>query len=188
MNIMLMGAAGYLGRIVLRAILDKNIKVTAVIKQEENIKMQDYNLRIEKRDMLDPALEKVMEQHNIIVASSIFEDKSKKEQRLLYKNIISKMKDSGVKYILILLEMNKEDSLERKEQILELFKVETGIEWSVMIVPSNAKTGEKRGEYKYIDFEKEKINNSVFLEDIAEAVVNEIIEKKYIRKEFTIEY
>ncbi len=98
------------------------------------------------------------------------------------------MKDSGVKYILILLEMNKEDSLERKEQILELFKVETGIEWSVMIVPSNAKTGEKRGGYKYIDFEKEKINNSVFLEDIAEAVVNEIIEKKYIRKEFTIEY
>ena len=61
MNIMLMGAAGYLGRIVLRAILDKNIKVTAVIKQEENIKMQEYNLRIEKRDMLDPALEKVME-------------------------------------------------------------------------------------------------------------------------------
>lgn len=57
-----------------------------------------------------------------------------------------------------------------------------------MIVPSNAKTGEKRGKYKYIDFEKEKINNSVFLEDIAEAVVNEIIEKKYIRKEFTIEY
>ena len=188
MNIMLMGAAGYLGRMVLRAILDKNIKVTAVIRKEENIKIEDYNLRIEKRDMLDPALEKVMEQHNIIVASSIFEDKSKKEQRLLYKSIISKMKDSGVKYILILLEMNKEDSWERKEQILELFKLESEIEWSFMLVPSNAKSGEKRGKYKYVNFEKDKIENSVFLEDVAEAVVNEIIEKRYIKKEFTIEY
>lgn len=188
MKIMLIGAAGYVGRFVLKELLGRNIKVTAVIREEESLKIKDFNLRIEKKDILDPSIEKIMEQHSVIVLSSILQEKSIKEQKLAYKSIISKMKDAGTRYVLILFEMNRDDSDERKKDVIELLKIEKEIEWSMLVIPKNAESGDKKGKYNCKECKDITGKSTIFIEDIADAAAEEIEKKRYIGKEFTIEY
>jgi uncharacterized protein len=188
MNIMLVGAAGYIGRVVLKELLKRNIKVTAIIKEEENLKLKDYNLRIEQKDILDPSIEEIMEQNTVIILSSIVSEKSIKEQKNAYKLIISRMKDAGKKKILILFEMKIEQSEIVKKEILELFKPEKEIEWSMLVIPRNAETGDKTERYNSKEYKGIKDETVVFIEDIAVAAADEIEKNRYIRKEFTIEY
>ncbi len=188
MNIMLIGASGYIGRFVLKELLARNIKVTAVIKEEESLKLKDYNLRIEKKDVLDPSIEKIMEQSTIIALSSIASEKSVKEQKIAYKSIVAKMKDAGKKYLLILIDMRAEHSEKVKEELKELLKSEKEIEWSILVVPRYAESGEKKGKYKDKEYRGAEDETVVFIEDIAIAAADEIEKRRYTYTEFTIQY
>lgn len=188
MNVMIIGAAGYVGRILTKAALKKNIRTTAVIRESEVYKISDFNLKIERREPLDPILEKIMEQHSDIVIAPILQDKIGKERRLAYKSIINKIKDSGIRNVIFLFDEIADFDLSK--EIAEMMKKEDSIEWSIIIISKSSESGERHGNYKYEEYKWETIrsNNPVLLEDISDALIDELENKKNRHKVITIEY
>lgn len=203
MNILVIGATGRLGRLLVEYALDQGHHVTGFARNFENYPISHENLTCVVGDVLYPSLINKAMKGKDIVLTVIGIRQFRGPITLLstgIKNVIDAMKARKVKRILTItgagiLQENEEvllmDSLSFPPNLLnismdhlrvfEALKA-SGLDWTIA-VPAFMHGGERTGKYLVkSDYYPPKSLNEVSVEDVADFMVKEMTENKFVGK------
>ena len=208
MNVILFGATGMIGSRVLKELVSRGHKVTAVVRDPSRVP-NEPNVRAAKGDALNPAevaavvkgSDAVISSYNPLPNASLIVDAT--------KSLIAGLKQAGVKRF---IEVGGAGSLfvapnlrlidapnfpvEYKEiaqthaDALEVLRG-SDLDWTYFSPAALIQPGERTGKFrldKDMLVADEKGNSRISAEDYAIALVDELENPKYIRQRFTIGY
>ena len=214
-DIVLIGASGFVGTAILKEALDRGIKVTALVRNPENIKISNANLKIVKGDITDKeTLLKVTKGIDTVISAynpgwanpNIYEETLKN-----YPIILEAVKEAGVKRLLIVggagtlfvspgvrvidsgaipdVIMGGVKSL--GEFYLNTLSNEKEIDWVFFSPAGSLEDGKRTGKYRLglddliVDGNNE---SKISVQDYAKAMIDELEKSQHHQERFTIGY
>lgn len=208
MNVILFGATGMIGSRVLKELVSRGHKVTAVVRDPSRVPPEP-NVKAVKGDVLDPAEVAAVVKGSDAVISSYAPGQKPEAIVDATKSLIAGLKEAGVKRF---IEVGGAGSLfvapnlrlidapsfpaEYKEIALthaEALEVLRGsdLDWTYFSPAALIQPGERTGKFrldKDMLVADEKGNSRISAEDYAIALVDELENPKHIRQRFTIGY
>ncbi len=214
MDIVLIGATGFVGSNILTEALNRKHKVTAVARHTENISVTNNNLDIKQGDILkqNQALE-IIKGHQAIISAynpgwknpDIYDDYLKG-----YQSILAAASKTGVKRIIIIggagslfvkpdLQLVDSPDFPKEwkqgamaaRELYNKIQGEKDLQWTFICPAIQLIPGERTEKFRYGENNVIFDNNNeskITVQDLAVAVVNELEIPKYIRKRFTVAY
>jgi len=214
-KIVLIGASGFVGSVILKEALDRDIYITAVVRNPDKIKIANPNLEIKEAEVssADTVCEICKGADAVISAYNpgwanphIYEDTLK-----IYSAILQGVKDAGVRRLLIVggagtlfvaPGVRVVDSGAIPEDImpgvkglgefyLNTLMNEKDIDWVFFSPAGTIAPGERTGKYRLgkddliVDAEG---NSKISVEDYAKAMIDELENPKHHQERFTIGY
>lgn len=214
-KIVLIGASGFVGSAILNEALNRGIKVTAVVRNPESIKISNADLTIVKVDVSDA--EKVAEISNgadaVISAfnpgwtnPNIYEETLK-----VYPQILKGVKKAGVKRLLIVggagtlfvapgLRVVDSGAIPAEimggvkslgDFYLDTLMKENDIDWVFFSPAGSLEPGERTGNYRLGKDDlilNDKGESKISVQDYAKAMVDELETPVHHKERFTIGY
>jgi uncharacterized protein len=217
MKIAIIGASGFVGSALLKEALQRGHTVTGIVRHPEKITVKDHRLTVKKGDAFKKdEIKLLVAGHDMVISAynpgwtnpDIFE-----HFLAASKSIQQGVKESGVKRYLVIggagsLEVSPGVQLIDTPQFpaeykagasaardyLNLLKKEDGLDWtffSPAIEMHHGITTGRTGKYR-LGTDQPVFNNEgrsiLSVEDLAIAVIDEVENKKFIRKRFTAAY
>jgi putative NADH-flavin reductase len=212
MKVAIIGASGFIGSYVRDEALARGHQVTAIVRHSEKITVRNARLHVVKADILKSDVEALVKGHDAVISaysagrsgSGIYDEQIKG-----YKAIISGMKKSGIKRLLVVggastLEvspgvqlidtMNPEQITQgmlATREMLYMLREEKELEWTFLSPAATIAPGERTGSYRVGKDElvKNKEGESkVSTQDYAAAMLDELEKPQHIRERFTVAY
>lgn len=214
MNIVLIGATGYVGSQILTEALNRNHKVTAVARHANKISITSNNIIIRQCDILkqNETIE-IIKGHEAVISAynpgwknpDIYDEYIRG-----YKSILESMHKTGVKRIIIIggagslyvkpgLQLVdspefpddwKQGALAAR-QLYNTIQNEDELKWTFVSPAAQLVPGDRTGEFRYGENDvlfNEKNESKISVQDLAVAVLNELENPSYIKKRFTVTY
>jgi putative NADH-flavin reductase len=213
MRIAIIGASGQIGAFIRDEALVRGHQVTAIVRHPEKITVQNPNLTIVKADILKNKADELVKGHEAVISAynpgwsnpDIYN-----EQIEGYKAIISGVKKSGIKRLLVVggagtLEVSPGVQLLDKasfpenikggvlatREVLYMLRKENELEWTFLSPPASIAAGERTGHYRVGKDQllKDKQGESkISTQDYAVAMLDELENPQHIRERFTVAY
>ncbi|MBU3201350.1 NAD(P)-dependent oxidoreductase [Clostridium estertheticum] len=208
MKILLIGASGNAGKRILEEALDKGHSVTAVLRDPSKLTLNHKNLTMVKGDLLNPdSILKYLDQQDAII--SAYGPKHGEEENLVVaaKNLVDLIKSSKIKRLLVVggagsLEVAPGLALSDTPEFLDAWKPvafahrdalrvyeESDISWTFLSPSATFEPGERTGKYKLgnttLLYDENGLSR-ISMEDYATAMIDELENKSYERKQFTV--
>ena len=212
MKVAIIGASGFIGSCVRDEALARGHQVTAIVRHPEKITVQDPRLHVVKADILKGNVNEIVKGHDAVISaysagrsgSGIYD-----EQIEGYKAIISGVKKSGIKRLLVVggastLEVSPGvqliDTMSPEQitqgmlatrEMLYMLRKEKELEWTFLSPAATIASGERTGNYRVGKDElvKSKEGESkVSTQDYAVAMLDELENPQHIRERFTVAY
>ncbi|TDX01427.1 NAD(P)-dependent oxidoreductase [Dinghuibacter silviterrae] len=216
MNIALIGASGFVGSNLLTEALSRGHHVTAIVRNPEKITITHPNLTVKKGDATNPSeLAALVSGHDLVL--SAINDRQVPNQYDTYLNgsraVLEGVKKSGVKRFIVIggagsLEIAPgvqlvdtpqfPEEYKREAQaardFLNVVRKEDGLDWTffspAILMHQGIKDG-RTGKYRLGTDQpvfNEQGESRLSGEDLAVAILDEVDNKKFIRKRFTAAY
>lgn len=212
-KVVLVGATGFVGSEILKELLSRGYKVTAIARSTGKITIKDNNLQTVAADITDTkALAKVISGHDAVVSAfnagwtnpNIYNDFLQGS-----KDIEAATKEAGVdRYIVVggagSLYIDGQQLVEGSgfpaeikagataaRDYLNLLKSESTLDWTFVSPSINLFPGERTGKYR-TGLENpvfdEKGESSISVQDLAVAIVDELEKHQFPKQRFTAGY
>ena len=215
MNLVIIGASGYVGSAVLAEALERRHLVTAIVRNPGRLPVHPC-LTALTGNVYDVAATTIQLSGHDALISAFFIGKNENIENICqvnidgYKAIIAATKAAGLRRILIVggagsLEVApgvqlvdtpqfpqdiKPKALAARE-VLQLIRHELDLEWSYVSPSPILKPGEKTGQFR-VGGDQVLMNGqgpaSITVGDLAVAILDEIEQSHYMRKRFTVGY
>jgi putative NADH-flavin reductase len=214
-NVSLIGASGFIGSAILKEALERGLKVNAIVRNAEKIKITHQNLHITPGDIMNEGTVTTLVTGADAVISSynpgwanpdIYED-----TRSAYRSVISGVKKAGVKRLLIvggagslfvkpgvrlmdtgvLPEAIMPGVKGLAEVYYNLLIPEKELDWVFFSPAGNIAPGERTGKFRLGDNDlitDATGESKISVEDYAMAMIDELIIATQHRKRMTIGY
>ncbi|MFC1927273.1 NAD(P)-dependent oxidoreductase [Chloroflexota bacterium] len=212
MKVAIIGASGFIGSYVRDEALARGHQVTAIVRHPEKITVQDPRLHVVKADILKGKVDELVKGHDAVISaysagrsgSGIYD-----EQIEGYKAIISGVKKSGIKRLLVVggastLEVSPGvqliDTMSPEQitqgmlatrEMLYMLRKEKELEWIFLSPAATIASGERTGNYRVGKDQvvKNKEGESkISTQDYAVAMLDELENPRHIRERFTVAY
>jgi putative NADH-flavin reductase len=212
MKVAIIGASGFIGSYVRDEALGRGHQVTAIVRHPEKMTVRNARLHVVKADILKSDVEALVKGHDAVISaysagrsgSGIYDEQIKG-----YKAIISGVKKSGIKRLLVVggastLEvspgvqlidtMNPEQITQgmlATREMLYMLREEKELEWTFLSPAATIAPGERTGSYRV---GKDKLvknkegESKVSTQDYAAAMLDELEKPQHIRERFTVAY
>lgn len=214
-KIALIGASGFIGSAILNEALSRGIKVTAIVRNTDKIKVTNENLTVKKGDIFNTEeLSRILKGHDAVVSSynpgwknpEIVNDTTKG-----YKSIIEAVRNSGVKRLQVVggagsllvapgkrlmdTDVFPKEFLPIVEALAKVFTEflpkEKNIDWVFFSPAGIIEPGERTGKYR---LGKNNViadaagNSKISVQDYAKAMIDEFEKPQHHNERFTIGY
>ncbi|EKU89168.1 NAD(P)-dependent oxidoreductase [Bacteroides oleiciplenus] len=214
-NVVLIGASGFVGTAILNELLNRNHKVTAIVRDAKKMNASNPNLTIVEADVTDTDTLKEASKGKDAVISAynpgwknphIYEDTLKN-----YPLIVESAKQAGVKRLLIVggagtlfyapgkMVMDADDVPAQLlpgikslgEFYLNTLRKEKDIDWIFLSPAANMTPGKRTAKFR---IGKDDLvvdangDSNISVEDFAVAMVDELEQEKHHKERFTIGY
>ncbi len=216
MKVALIGATGYVGSHILEELVNRNIKVTAIAREVNQIKNKPNVLAVQMDVIKDTSLGSALKGNDVVISAfnagwsnpEIYDD-----YLAGYRHILDEIKEAGIKRVIVIggagsLLNEKEERLvddpnfpkEIKPGALaaadfyEVIQREDELDWTFIspaIEMNQSKSGKRTGKYRtgtdHPVFDHDGHSN-ISVEDLAVAVADEVENNNFIQKRFTVGY
>ena len=214
-KIVLIGASGFVGSAILQEALNRGIKVTAVVRKPESIKITNANLSIVKADVSDAGkVTAIITDADAVISAynpgwtnpNIYEETLK-----VYPQILEEVKKAGVGRLLIVggagtlfvapgLRVVDSGVIPAEimggvkslgEFYLNTLMHEKDIDWVFFSPAGTLEPGERTGNYRLGKDDlivNEKGESKISVQDYAKAMVDELENPVHHKERFTIGY
>ncbi len=214
-QVVLIGASGFVGSAILNELLNRGIKVTAVVRNPESIKISNADLTVVKADVSQPGrVAEISKGADAVISAynpgwtnpEIYEETLK-----VYPQILEEVKKAGVKRLLIgggagtLLVapgLRVVDSGAIPAEImggvkslgefyLHTLRNEQAIDWVFFSPAGSLEPGERTGNYRLGKDDlimNDKGESKISVQDYAKAMVDELENPVHHKERFTIGY
>jgi putative NADH-flavin reductase len=213
MKVAVIGASGQIGAFIRDEALARGHYVTAIVRHSEKITVQNRRLTVVEADILKDRVEELVKSHDAVISAynpgwgnpDIY-----KEQIEGYKAIISGVKKSGIKRLLVVggagtlevapgvqlldrasfPEQVKKGVLATRET-LYMLKEEKELEWTFLSPPASIAPGERTGHYRVGKdqlLRNKEGDSRISTQDYAVAMLDELEKPQHIRERFTVAY
>jgi putative NADH-flavin reductase len=214
-NVVLIGASGFVGTAILNELLNRNHKVTAIVRDAKKMNASNPNLTIVEADVTDTdALKEASKGKDTVISAynpgwknpHIYEDTLKN-----YPLIVESAKQAGVKRLLIVggagtlfyapgkMVMDADDVPAQLlpgikslgEFYLNTLRKEKDIDWIFLSPAANMTPGKRTAKFR---IGKDDLvvdangDSNISVEDFAVAMVDELEQEKHHKERFTIGY
>ena len=214
-NVLLIGASGFVGTAILNELLNRNHKVTAIVRDAKKMNASNPNLTIVEADVTDTdALKEAGKGKDAVISAynpgwknpHIYEDTLKN-----YPLIVESAKQAGVKRLLIVggagtlfyapgkMVMDADDVPAQLlpgikslgEFYLNTLRKEKDIDWIFLSPAANMTPGKRTAKFR---IGKDDLvvdangDSNISVEDFAVAMVDELEQEKHHKERFTIGY
>lgn len=214
-NVVLIGASGFVGTAILNELLNRNHKVTAIVRDAKKMNASNPNLTIVEADVTDTdALKEASKGKDAVISAynpgwknpHIYEDTLKN-----YPLIVESVKQAGVKRLLIVggagtlfyapgkMVMDADDVPAQLlpgikslgEFYLNTLRKEKDIDWIFLSPAANMTPGKRTAKFR---IGKDDLvvdangDSNISVEDFAVAMVDELEQEKHHKERFTIGY
>lgn len=214
-NVVLIGASGFVGTAILNELLNRNHKVTAIVRDAKKMNASNPNLTIVEADVTDTdALKEASKGKDTVISAynpgwknpHIYEDTLKN-----YPLIVESTKQAGVKRLLIVggagtlfyapgkMVMDADDVPAQLlpgikslgEFYLNTLRKEKDIDWIFLSPAANMTPGKRTAKFR---IGKDDLvvdangDSNISVEDFAVAMVDELEQEKHHKERFTIGY
>jgi putative NADH-flavin reductase len=213
MKIAIIGASGQIGAFIRDEALARGHKVTAIVRHPEKITVQDPRLTVVKADILKDKVEELVKGHDAVISAynpgwsnpDIYNEQIKG-----YKAIISGVKKSGIKRLLVVggagtLEVapgvqlldkasfpeNIKGGVLATREVLYMLRKEKELEWTFLSPPASIAAGERTGHYRVGKdqlLKNEEGESKISTQDYAVAMLDELENPQHVRERFTVAY
>jgi putative NADH-flavin reductase len=213
MRIAIIGASGQIGAFIRDEALVRGHQVTAIVRHPGKITVQNPSLTVVKADILKDKVDELVKGHDAVISAynpgwsnpDIYN-----EQIEGYKSIISGVKKSGIKRLLVVggagtLEVapgvqlldtasfpeNIKGGVLATREVLYMLRKEKELEWTFLSPPASISPGERTGHYRLGKDQllKDKQGESkISTQDYAVAMLDELEHPQHIRERFTVAY
>jgi hypothetical protein len=213
MKIAVIGASGQIGAFIRDEALARGHEVTAIVRHPERIAVTNPHLTVMKADVLKEKVEKLVRGHDAVISAynpGWSNPDMYNEQIEGYKRIISGVKKSGVRKLLVVggagslevapgvqvldtanfSEQAKKGVLATRE-VLYMLRKEKELEWTFLSPPTSIKPGERTGHYRVGKdqlLKNEKGESRISTQDYAVAMLDELENPQHVRERFTVAY
>lgn len=210
MNILLLGATGFIGSRIREEALSRGHQVTAVARDTSELDATD-GLRVESADASDEdTVERLAEDHDAIVASLSPRGEGGKETYFqAIRAVLNAQQQSNAERVLIVggagsLKVDGDTELLDTPDFPEEYRDEaeagrkardlaqaSDANWTVLCPPIVIEAGERTNDFRVGDdslLMDEDGNSHISYEDFAVAVVDELEEPEHERAQFTVAY
>jgi putative NADH-flavin reductase len=214
-KIALIGASGFIGSAILNEALSRGIKVTAIVRNTDKIKVINENLTVKKGDIFDAeALSKLLTGKDAVISSYNPGWKNPeivKDTIRGYKSILEAVRKSGVKRfqvvggagsLLVAPGKRLMDTdvfpkeffpiVEALAKVLtEILPKEKNIDWVFFSPAGIIEPGQRTGKYR---LGKNEViadasgNSKISVQDYAKAMIDELEKPQHHNERFTIGY
>ncbi|WP_428330954.1 NAD(P)-dependent oxidoreductase [Mucilaginibacter sp.] len=213
MKVALIGASGFVGTAVLTELLNRDYKVTALVRHPEKISTVNEDLTIKAADIFNTtALAELISGHDAVVSAynpgwtnpEIYADFIKGSE-----SIQQAVKASGVKRLLVVggagsLEIDGKQLVDGLQfpaeykpgataarDYLNIIRKEEALDWTFLSPAINLHPGERTAKFR-LGTDSPVFDAAgkceIYVEDMAVAIVNELENNNYIKKRFTLGY
>lgn len=207
-KITIFGATGGTGLQLVELALEKGFEVTAFVRNPEKIGIIHSNLNIFQGDVLDPksVSDAIKGQDAVLSALGAPPRNKQKIRSEGTKNIIKAMQENGVKRFICMTTIGVGDSKPllpfhfkyilvpfflkgafADTEVQERYIFESDLDWTI-VRPGALTDKEKTGTYKHGFPNTEKIKAKVSRADVAEFMLKQLEDEKYLRKVTGISY
>lgn len=214
-KIVLIGASGFVGSAILNEALNRGIKVTAVVRNPESVKISNADLTVVKADVSDADTVAEISKGADAVISAYnpgWANPDIYNQTLaVYPQILAGVKQAGVKRLLIVggagtlfvapgLRVVDSGAIPAEimggvkslgEFYLDTLMNEKEIDWVFFSPAGSLEPGERTGNYRLGQDElivNEQGESKISVQDYAKAMVDELENPQHHRERFTIGY
>lgn len=214
-NIVLIGASGFVGSAILEEALNRNIQVTAVVRNPEKIKLSNKNLTLVAADVSDEAqmAEIIKGKEAVISAYNPGWERSDSYEETLrvYPRIVQGTKEAGVSRLLIVggagtlfikpgLRVVDAGVIPQEimggvrslgEFYLNTLLNEQDLDWVFFSPAGSLEPGERTGVYRLGKddlIRNEAGESKISVGDYAKAMIDELEHPKHHQERFTIGY
>jgi len=216
MKVALIGATGFVGSHILEELVHRNMEVTAIARDVENLKNKPHVLAVQMDVMHDTSLGSALNGNDVVISAfnagwtnpEIYDDYLEGS-----RHILKELKETGIKRFIVIggagspLDENDnrlvDDPNFPKEikpgalaaaDFYEVIQREEELDWTFIspaIEMNPSKKGKRTGKYRtgtdHPVFDHDGHSN-ISVEDLAVAVVDEVENNKFIKKRFTAGY
>jgi putative NADH-flavin reductase len=213
MRIAIIGASGFIGSFVRDEAVARGHLVTAIVRHPEKITVQNPRLTVVKADILKDKVDELVKGHDGVISAYNPGWKNPdiyNEQIEGYKRIISGVKKSGIKRLLVVggagslevapglqvldtasfSEQVKKGVLATRE-VLYMLKKEKELEWTFFSPAASITPGERTGHYRVGKdqlLKNKEGESKISTQDYAVAMLDELEHPQHIRERFTVAY
>lgn len=213
MKIAVIGASGQIGAFIRDEALARGHQVTAIVRHPEKIPVQNPRLHVVEADILKDKVDELVKGHDAVISAYNPGWKNPdmyNEQIEGYKRIISGVKESGIKRLLVVggagslevapgvqvldttsfSEQVKKGVLATRE-VLYMLREEKELEWTFLSPPTSIKPGERTGHYRIGKgqlLKNKEGESKISTPDYAVAMLDELENRQHIRERFTVAY
>ena len=213
MKIAVIGASGQIGAFIRDEALARGHQVTAIVRHPEKIPVQNPRLHVVEADILKDNVDELVKGHDAVISAYNPGWKNPdmyNEQIEGYKRIISGVKESGIKRLLVVggagslevapgvqvldttsfSEQVKKGVLATRE-VLYMLREEKELEWTFLSPPTSIKPGERTGHYRVGKdqlLKNKEGESKISTPDYAVAMLDELENRQHIRERFTVAY
>jgi hypothetical protein len=213
LKVAIIGASGQIGAFIRDEALARGHHVTAIVRHPEKIAVQDARLHVVKADILREKVVELVKGHDAVMSAynpGWSNPDMYNEQIEGYKRIISGVKKSGIKRLLVVggagslevapgvqvldtasfSEQVKKGVLATRE-VLYMLRKEKQLEWTFLSPPTSIRPGERTGHYRVGKdqlLKDEKGESRISTQDYAVAMLDELENPQHIRERFTVAY
>ncbi|GAB3504882.1 NAD(P)-dependent oxidoreductase [Spirosoma knui] len=214
MNVVIIGASGFVGSKLLDEALQRGHTVTAIVRHPEKITASDSNLTVKAVDVFDEtALPTVLSGHDAVLSAynAGWDNPNLYDDFLKASRIIEKAtQQAGVKRLLVVggagsLEIAPGVQLVDTPEFpaawktgatsardyLNLLRQNTELDWTFLSPAIMLQPGERTGTFRIGTDQpvfNDKGESTISVDDLAVALLNELETPKFIRQRFTIGY
>jgi putative NADH-flavin reductase len=212
-RIAIIGASGQIGAFIRDEALLRGHQVTAIVRHPEKITVQNPLLTVVKADILKNKVDELMKGHEAVISAynpGWSNPEIYKEQIEGYKAIISGVKKSGIKRLLVVggagtLEVapgvqlldkasfpeNIKGGVLATREVLYMLRKENELEWTFLSPPASIAAGERTGHYRVGKnqlLKNKEGESKISTQDYAVAMLDELEHPQHIRERFTVAY
>jgi uncharacterized protein YbjT (DUF2867 family) len=203
MNIVIFGATGPSGRLIVEQALEQGHDVTAFVRNPAALSIHNKKLSVVKGDILDPASVEGAVAGREAVLSALGVRKLGKNTILSdgTRNVITAMQKHGVKRFVCMTSLGVGDSEDQPAKIFrylikpvflrnifvdkelqERLVMESGLDW-IIVRPAGLTNGPRTGVYKHwVGETKEPITSRISRADVAEFILKQLADDTFLRK------
>jgi putative NADH-flavin reductase len=203
MNIVIFGATGPSGRLIVEQALDQGHNVTAFARNPDAVNIHKDKLTVIKGDILDPSAVENAISGKDAVLSALGVRKLGRNTILSEgtKNIITAMKKCGVKRFVCMTSLGVGDSkgqtawffdkiiqpfvlrnIFNDKEVQERLVMDSELDW-IIVRPAGLTNGPRTGAYKHwVGEPKAPITSRISRADVADFMLKQLTDDTYLRK------